>query len=118
MNRTEIPVRKYIMIVGTLALLVVLGVSALLSGEGGKTMAEADVAGTSTGQTIENVASSKSTGSKGQKVGSVCRKFGSSYTCVPTSTPKGSTVTKLYEDGSSKYSNGSVFDPDTRKFRA
>lgn len=111
-----VSVRKYLALISILGLFAILAVSALLNGDG-KTMADADGAGTSTsGQDIENVAVSKSM-STGTKVGSVCRDFGSTYTCVPTHTPRGSIVIKLYEDGSARMENGSVYDPDTRNFR-
>ena len=50
----------------------------------------------------------------------VCETFVGGRTivvCVPHQSPSGAWLTKLWEDGSAAYADGSVFDPEDLNFR-
>lgn len=78
------------------------------------------VTGQGQSQAADNVETVAYTAKDGKRVSGKCVIFVGKVTvfsCVPTSTPKGSKLARIWEDGSAKYANGSVFDGDSGRFR-
>lgn len=99
--------RTYTMAIVGLGLLIAVMVLSLQPAS----MAEAASADTE-GVEISKVSSSSVRGT--------CHSFSGQHTiyvCVPSKTPKGSPMTRLYEDGSARYKNGSTYDGDDLVFK-
>lgn len=78
------------------------------------------ISNTGASQSADNVETVAYTAKDGKRTRGTCVIFVGKVTvfsCVPSTTPKGSKVARIWEDGSAKYANGSVFDGDAGTFR-